>query len=308
MASEPNPVASFSFGCETVISKNRAPVVAGFSSRGPNPIVPELLKPDVVAPGVNILAAWSGDASVSGERVADGRTAAYNIISGTSMACPHVAGIAALIKKEHPSWTPAMVRSALMTTAWTLDNRGRRISDSGATAGRHDDVRAATPLVAGAGYVHPDLALDPGLVYDAGERDYIDFLCALNYTQEQMRVFVSDFVGCTRTLAGGPAGLNYPSFVVIFDNRTTIRTLMRTLTKVYEEAETYHVTVKAPKHVKVIVTPTTLEFKELKETKSYTVEFRNEARGYQKTEWGFGYISWENENHRVKSPVAFHWN
>jgi subtilisin family serine protease len=308
MASEPNPVASFSFGCETVISKNRAPVVAGFSSRGPNPIVPELLKPDVVAPGVNILAAWSGDASVSGERVADGRTAAYNIISGTSMACPHVAGIAALIKKEHPSWTPAMVRSALMTTAWTLDNRGRRISDSGATAGRHDDVRAATPLVAGAGYVHPDLALDPGLVYDAGERDYVDFLCALNYTQEQMRVFVPDFVGCTRTLAGGPAGLNYPSFVVIFDNRTTIRTLMRTLTKVYEEAETYHVTVKAPKHVKVIVTPTTLEFKELKETKSYTVEFRNEARGYQKTEWGFGYISWENENHRVKSPVAFHWN
>jgi subtilisin family serine protease len=308
MMSEPNPVASFSFGCETAISNSRAPVVAGFSSRGPNSIVPELLKPDLVAPGVNILAAWSGDASVSGDGVADGRTADYNIISGTSMACPHVAGVAALIKKKHPSWTPAMIRSALMTTAWTLDDRGRDILDNGATAGRDDDVRAATPLAAGAGYVHPNLALDPGLVYDAGERDYIDFLCALNYTLEQLRLFVPDFAGCTRTLAGGPAGLNYPSFVVVFDNRTAIRTLTRTLTKVSEEAETYSVTVKAPKHVKVIVTPRTLEFKEPKETKSYTVEFRNEARGRQKTEWGFGCISWENENHRVKSPVAFHWN
>ncbi|CAN6183953.1 unnamed protein product [Urochloa humidicola] len=307
MASEPNPVASFSFGCQTVISKNRAPVVAGFSSRGPNPIVPELLKPDVVAPGVNILAAWSGGASVSGDGH-DGRKVDYNIISGTSMACPHVAGIAALIKKKYPSWTPAMVRSALMTTAWTLDNRGRHILDNGATAGRHDDVVAATPLVAGAGYVHPDLALDPGLVYDAGESDYVDFLCALNYTVEQLHVFVPDFAGCTRTLAGGPAGLNYPSFVVVFDNSTTTRTLTRTLTKVSEVAETYNVIVKAPKHVKVIVTPTTLEFKEPNERKSYTVEFRNEARGNRKTEWGFGHISWENENHRVRSPVAFHWN
>ncbi|XP_034580222.1 subtilisin-like protease SBT1.8 [Setaria viridis] len=308
MASEPNPVASFSFGCETVISKNTAPVVAGFSSRGPNPIVPELLKPDVVAPGVNILAAWSGDASVSGDdRVADGRTADYNIISGTSMSCPHVAGVAALIKKEYPSWTPAMVRSALMTTAWTLDNRGRDIRDNGATAGRHDEVRAATPLVAGAGYVHPNLALDPGLVYDAGERDYVDFLCALNYTPEQLRVFVPDFVKCTRTLAGGPADLNYPSFVVVFDDRTAIRTLTRTLTKVFEEAETYNVTVMAPEHVKVIITPTTLEFKEPKETRSYTVEFVNEAGGNRKSGWDFGHISWENEKHRVRSPVAFQW-
>ncbi|PUZ72653.1 hypothetical protein GQ55_2G411600 [Panicum hallii var. hallii] len=306
MASEPNPVGSFSFGCETVISKNRAPVVAGFSSRGPNQIVPELLKPDVVAPGVSILAAWSGDASVSGDFV-DGRRTAYNIISGTSMACPHIAGIAALIKKKYPSWTPAMLRSALMTTAWTIDNRGRRIRDNGATADLNDGVRVATPLVAGAGYVHPDLALDPGLVYDAGKRDYVDFLCALNYTAEQLRLFVPDFVRCTRTLAGGPAGLNYPSFAVVFDNRTAIRTLTRTLTKVSEEAETYNVIVKTPKHVKVTVTPTTLVFKEPNERKSYSVEFRNEARGNRKTEWGFGHISWENENHRVRSPVACHW-
>jgi hypothetical protein len=307
MASEPKPVASFSFGCETVTSQNRAPVVVSFSSRGPTS-APELLKPDVIAPGVSILAAWSGAASLLGDssRFDDGRRTDYNIISGTSMACPHVAGIAALIRKEYPSWTPAMIRSALMTTAGTLDNRGRDIRDNGVTLGSSNDT-AATPLVAGAGHIRPRLALDPGLVYDAGERDYVDFLCAMNYSAGQIRPFVPDFVRCTRTLAGGPAGLNYPSFVVVFDNRTAIRTLTRTLTKVSEEAETYNVFVKAPKHVKVTVTPTTLVFKEPNERKSYTVDFRNEARGNRKTEWDFGHISWENENHRVRSPVACHW-
>ncbi|KAJ1291586.1 hypothetical protein BS78_02G326900 [Paspalum vaginatum] len=308
MASVSDPVASFSFGCETVTSKNRAPVVAGFSSRGPNRVAPELLKPDVVAPGVNILAAWSGDASLSGYTdVPDARRANYNIMSGTSMACPHVAGIAALIKKRYPSWTPAMIRSALMTTARVVDNRDRHILDNGATVGRHDIVRPATPLVAGAGYVQPDLALDPGLVYDAGARDYVDFLCALNYTAEQVRLFVPEFAKCRRTLAGGPAGLNYPSFVVVFDNRTDVRTLKRTLTKVSGEAETYSVSVKAPEHAKVIVTPTTLEFKEDMETKSYAVKFRNEAGGSWKAGWDFGHIIWENENHQVRSPVAFQW-
>ncbi|XP_062190368.1 subtilisin-like protease SBT1.8 [Phragmites australis] len=307
MASVPNPVASFSFGCETVTSKNRAPVLTSFSSRGPNLVAPELLKPDVIAPGVNILAAWPGDAPLSGDpRFDDGRRAPYNIISGTSMACPHVAGVAALIRKKYPSWTPAMIRSALMTTAGTLDNRGRDILDNGVTYGSVNTT-VATPLVVGAGHIHPQLALYPGLVYDAGERDYVDFLCAMNYTAKQLRLFVPDFVKCTRTLAGGPAGLNYPSFVVVFDNRTDVRTLTRTVTKVSEMAETYNVTVVAPEHVKVTVTPTTLEFKERKETKSYTVEFRNEAGGNQKAEWDFGHIIWENKDHRVRSPVAFQW-
>ncbi|OEL22743.1 hypothetical protein BAE44_0016236 [Dichanthelium oligosanthes] len=79
------------------------------------------------------------------------------------------------------------------------------------------------------------------------------------------------------------------------------------VSKVSKEAETYNITVKAPERVKLIVTPTTLEFKEPKERKSYRVEFRNEARGNRKTGWGSGHIHWQNENHRVRSPVAFHW-
>ena len=204
-----------------------------------------------------------------------------------------------------------MVRSALMTTAGMVDNRGGDILDNGkgVIVGGADNVRVATPLVAGAGHVQPDLALDPGLVYNSGERDYVDFLCALNYTAEQMRRFVPDFVNCTGTLAGGPAGLNYPSFIVVFDNRTDVRTLTRTLTKVSEEAETYNVTVVAPEHVKVTVTPTTLEFKENMETRSYSVEFRNEAGGNREAGgWDFGQISWVNGKHKVRSPVAFQWN
>ncbi|KAL6855998.1 hypothetical protein ACP4OV_018800 [Aristida adscensionis] len=307
MASTAKPVASFSFGCETLIGDDRAPIVSGFSSRGPNPIAPELLKPDVIAPGVNILAAWSGDAAMPPPDL-DGTKLGYYIVSGTSMACPHVAGVAALIKKKYGRWTPAMIRSALMTTAGSLDNHEREILDNGAFEGRRDDTVVATPLVAGAGQVRPELALDPGLVYDAGERDYIDFLCGLNYTEAMMRLFVPDFAGCTRTLAGGLAGLNYPSFVVVFDHGNDVRTLSRAVTKVSEKAETYNVTVSAPEGVKVTVTPATLEFTEQMETKTYTVEFRSEAGGKRTAEWDFGYITWKNKEHHVRSPVAFKWN
>ncbi|CAN6219337.1 unnamed protein product [Urochloa humidicola] len=302
IVSSRQPVASFNFACKTMIGENRAPMVATFSSRGPNPIVPELLKPDVVAPGQNILAAWTGVDSP-----ADARNSNYQVESGTSMACPHVAGVAALIKKKNPSWTPAMIRSALITTAGTLDNTDREILDNAVLHVQGSGATVATPFAAGAGHVRPQLAMDPGLVYDAGATDYVDFLCALNYTTEQLRLFAPDLATCTRALPGGAADLNYPSFVVVFDGRTGVRTLTRTVTKVSEEAETYSVVVKAPEHVKVIVMPRTLEFKDPKERKSYTVEFRNEAPGKRKTGWDFGQISWENYKHRVRSPVAFQW-
>jgi hypothetical protein len=128
------------------------------------------------------------------------------MLSGTSMACPQVAGAAALIKKVHSDWTPAMVRSALMTTAGPLDKNGRDIIGGGNALMEMD----ATPLAAGAGLVLPRLAMDPGLVYDAGTQDYVDFLCTLGYTAEQMRQFMLEMSGgCGgRTILGGVANLN----------------------------------------------------------------------------------------------------
>ncbi|URD93430.1 Subtilase family [Musa troglodytarum] len=82
-------------------SEVMAPRVAAFSSRGPSLLFPQLIKPDITAPGVSILAA-----------VRD----SYEFLSGTSMACPHVSGVAAVLKAVHPHWSPAAIKSALVTT------------------------------------------------------------------------------------------------------------------------------------------------------------------------------------------------
>ncbi|TKY47854.1 Subtilisin protease SBT3.5 [Spatholobus suberectus] len=107
---------------KTVIGKAPAPTIAYFSSRGPSSITPDILKPDISAPGVNILAAWPPETPPSLSS-SDGCSVNWNFQSGTSMACPHVAGVAALVKSAHPSWSPAAIRSALMTTGehilWT---------------------------------------------------------------------------------------------------------------------------------------------------------------------------------------------
>ncbi|XP_026430905.1 subtilisin-like protease SBT1.4 [Papaver somniferum] len=112
------PVASFVFRGTVIGSSPSYPKVASFSSRGPNHITPEILKPDVIAPGVDILAAWTGAADPSGLDV-DKRRVAFNIIYGTSMACPHVSGVAAMLRKAHPEWSPSAIKSAMLTT-WYL--------------------------------------------------------------------------------------------------------------------------------------------------------------------------------------------
>ncbi|KAJ6416800.1 hypothetical protein OIU84_002640 [Salix udensis] len=128
----------------TAIHYRPAPVMASFTSRGPNP--------DVTAPGVNILAAWSG-ATAPSKLYEDKRLVKYNIISGTSMACPHVAAAAALLRAIHPEWSSAAIRSAIMTTAWMKNNVGGPIADHSGNA--------ATPFQLGSGHFRPEMAADP---------------------------------------------------------------------------------------------------------------------------------------------------
>lgn len=73
------------------------------------------LQPDITAPGLNILAAWSG-ADAPSKMSIDPRRVKYNVLSGTSMSCPHIGGAAALLKAVHPTWSSAAIRSALMTS------------------------------------------------------------------------------------------------------------------------------------------------------------------------------------------------
>ncbi|KAK1586714.1 hypothetical protein Q3G72_005374 [Acer saccharum] len=96
-----------------------APIVTRFSSRGPNVIVPEILKPDISAPGLNILAAYSAIAPAF-DYSSDEGGVRYKMMSGTSMACPHVTGTAAYVKTFHPEWSPSAIKSAIMTTGKIL--------------------------------------------------------------------------------------------------------------------------------------------------------------------------------------------
>ncbi|KAF7833346.1 subtilisin-like protease SBT4.3 [Senna tora] len=97
-----------------------APTVAKFSSRGPSLKIPEILKPDITAPGIDILAAYSPVGSVSGFDE-DKRSVGYNILIGTSMSCPHVTGVAAYLMSLHPDWSPAAIKSAILTTAKPME-------------------------------------------------------------------------------------------------------------------------------------------------------------------------------------------
>lgn len=139
-------------------------VLAAFSSRGPQTAVPDIAKPDVEAPGVNVLAGASPDPAQSTELPAG---QLYQSISGTSMAAPHVAGAGALLKQAHPGWDPAMIKSALMTTA-------------------HPDVKAedgtslATPFQAGSGEIDPTSAAAASLVLDAGTNDYVRYIDSID--------------------------------------------------------------------------------------------------------------------------------
>ncbi|GAA0138592.1 serine protease [Lithospermum erythrorhizon] len=301
-----NPIASFKRSRLTVVGENRAPVVLPFSARGPNIIVPEILKPDVIAPGLDILAAWPSN--IPPTRLSDDpRRALFNTDSGTSMSCPHVAGLAALLRSMHPDWSPAAIRSALMTTATTVDDQYRSLA-------QYEDMSPAIPFSVGAGHVHPQLAADPGLVYDAGVSDYINFLCSLNYTEKQMRVFTSGSNNCSGANFKSPGDLNYPSFSVVF-NSTKVQEFRRTLTHVGTQLpEVYKLKVDNPNAGKLNVTvmPEKLLFDESSKTQDYTVKFQSNVEVNTVTSMAenaaFGSISWESDLHVVRSPFAIMWN
>eukprot|EP01018_Ginkgo_biloba_P027903 Gb_31301 [translate_table: standard] len=294
-----NPTATIAFH-GTLLGVKPAPVVASFSARGPNPETPEILKPDIIAPGVNILAAWTDAVGPTG-LASDRRRAEFNIISGTSMACPHVSGIAALLKGAHPDWSPAAIRSALMTTAYIQDNKLQVMIDEGTG-------NASTPFAFGAGHVDPMKAMDPGLIYDLGVEDYVKFLCSLNYTQKSIRVITHTPVTCPAR-KGLPGSLNYPSFSAVFDQTRSSKLsafFIRTVTNVGPPVSTYRVNVVAPKGVEVTVKPRKLSFTQKNEKVSYIVTVSAQAvkllPGNADTVSGL--LAWTDGKHVVQSPIV----
>ncbi|KAK8520370.1 hypothetical protein V6N12_004312 [Hibiscus sabdariffa] len=295
--SDPNPTAALVFG-GTVLDVKPSPVVAAFSSRGPNMVTPQILKPDVIGPGVNILAGWSEAIGPTG-LAKDTRKTQFNIMSGTSMSCPHISGLAALIKAAHPEWSPSAIKSALMTTAYTQDNTNSSLRDA-------SDGSLSNPWAHGAGHVDPQRALSPGLVYDISTEEYITFLCSLGYTIDHVMTIVKrPNITCSRNFKD-PGELNYPSFSVLFGDKRVVR-YTRELTNVGPAMSVYSVTVKGPSTVGISVRPKTLTFRTVGEKKRYTVTFVAKRGTSPMAKPEFGSIVWGNARSQVKSPVSFSW-
>lgn len=281
----------------TQLGTKPAPRVTSYSSRGPSQSCPFVMKPDIMAPGALVLAAWPQKSPVtvvdSGQLFNN-----FNIISGTSMSCPHAAGVAALLRGVHPDWSPATIRSAMMTTADILDNTNHPITDIGSDDG------AANPLAMGAGHLNPNKALDPGLVYDAGIEDYVNLLCALNYNSSQIQTVTrSSSHNCSKP----SLDLNYPSFIAYFgasDNGSTTQEFTRTVTNVGEEMSVYVAKFAPLDGFKVSVTPDTLSFRQKYEKKSYKLTI--EGPPVQKNSVVFGYLIWKDTEgkHVVRSPIV----
>ncbi|WCJ36554.1 Subtilisin-like protease SBT1.3 [Euphorbia peplus] len=292
-----NATATMSF-LGTKLGIKPSPVVAAFSSRGPNFLSLEILKPDFVAPGVNILAAWTGETGPS-SLPTDHRRVKFNILSGTSMSCPHVSGVAALLKARHPEWSPAAVKSALMTTAYVHDNSKNPIEDASTdTSSNSYDY--------GAGHINPLKAIDPGLVYDIQAQDYFEFLCTQRLSPMQIKVF-GKFANrsCHKRLAN-PGDLNYPAISAVFpdDLSVSVLTLHRTVTNVGPAVSKYHVVVSRFKGVNVKVEPETLNFTAKNQKLSYKITFTTKSR---QTMPEFGGLVWKDGAHKVRSPITITW-
>ncbi|CAN0922445.1 Subtilisin-like protease SBT3 [Linum grandiflorum] len=294
-----NPVASMKFQQTFVGKEVVAPMAVPFTSRGPSPNCPAVLKPDVMAPGSDVLASWIPNdfTAVVGQNILLSSNE-FNMISGTSMSCPHASGVAALLKGAHPEWSHAAIRSAMMTTATSLDNTRKPIKDMG------KNLTDASPLAIGAGHIMPNNALDPGLIYDATPQDYVSLLCSMNFTKNQILTITrSTTYNCTNP----SLDLNYPSFIAFYNQnvtKVTTQTYQRVVTNVGGGAATYKVKVTAPKGSKVAVWPQTLVFGNKYEQQQYSIKITYPSN--HDGEVSYGSIVWMDESgsHTVRSPIV----
>ncbi|KAL4627997.1 hypothetical protein ACB092_05G206000, partial [Castanea dentata] len=272
------------------INRRPAPFMASFSSVGPSQVTTEILKPDVTAPGVHIIAAYTGEASPTEENF-DKRRIPFITMSGTSMSCPHVSGVVGLLKKLHPDWSPSAIKSALMTTARRRDNTESPILDG--------SFNKATPFSYGAGHIRPNRAMDPGLVYDLTVNDYLDFLCASGYNQTLLELFTEAPYKCSKSAS--LLDFNYPSITVTNLSRSV--NVTRKFKNVGSPG-TYVARVREPTGISVHVEPKILKFESIGEERSFKLTVSKKTAGMRTEDYVFGGIVWSDGNHYVRSPIV----
>jgi hypothetical protein len=256
--------------------KDTGNVMGSFSARGPGPS-PDILKPDVTAPGINILAGFTPDAA----NAAPGENFAY--LTGTSMSTPHVAGVGALLLQAHPDWSPSAIKSALMTTAHQ-DLTGS------------DGATTALPFDYGAGHIVPNDSVDPGLVYDVTADEYDAFACGIaspGVTEERC----NELSALGHSFAG--ADLNQPSLAI--ERLANERTVSRRVTNVSDESATYVANVVAPVGIGVTVVPASITVGP-GQTATFDLTFSFESGPLDL--WRFGSLTWDDGTHSVYSTIA----
>lgn len=253
-----------------------APGVASFSSRGPALSGDgDLLKPDIMAPGVDVLAAVAPPGN-------HGRD--FDLLSGTSMSSPHIAGLAALVRHKHPKWSPMAVKSALMTTAAQRDNKGQPL--------RNDTGTAASPLDYGSGHVAPNAAAGPGLVYDSGFAEWLGYVCGVGELP-------ANHPACEAYGVVDPSDLNQPNIAV--GDLAGTQTVTRTVTNVTDRTSSYAAKAAAPAGVEVKVSPQVLKLK-AGESATYQVKLTRTSAALDK--YAFGSLTWDDGSHAVRSQIA----
>ncbi|KAM7525955.1 hypothetical protein LguiA_015857 [Lonicera macranthoides] len=275
----------------TLVGKTVPIKVAAFSSRGPissSDISPAILKPDLVAPGVTIISAVPSVAYPPADN-------GYSILSGTSVSAAHVAGIMAMLKAIHPDWSPAALKSALMTTARS-DENGFQLRAEGAP------LKPANPFDMGSGLVNPNQALDPGLVYDMLESDYLDYLCAMGFRRAAIDRFLvsGEKKTCHPKKRPNILNVNLPSIIVpVLANSTT---LTRAVTNVGPVESMYKAKLTNPTGTIISVNPNVLVFNA--RTKKLSFEVTISVTKPATMDYTFGNLVWTDGSHEVKTPIV----
>jgi uncharacterized repeat protein (TIGR01451 family) len=242
-------------GAQPQVNPAFGDIMAAFSSRGPDATLPSVLKPDITAPGVDIMAAIHTGGN-------------YGVLSGASMAAPHNAGAATLLRQLHPNWTPAEVRSALMLTSRT-------------TVLEEDGVTPADPFAMGAGRVDVELAAEAGFVLD----------------ESAIAFYMAD-----PALGGNPRMLNLASLA---DPQCVgVCTWTRTLKSVSAATEEYTVNVNAPAGVVLTVQPNAFT---LPAGGTQVITVTADVTAAALDEWLFGQVNVDAVNPNVADghlPVA----
>ncbi|KAL9175400.1 hypothetical protein ABFS82_02G109600 [Erythranthe guttata] len=277
-----------------------APVVASFSSRGPGGLTENILKPDIMAPGVAILAAFGQGIKLNNYDAPGNKSSAFSIRSGTSMACPHVSGAVAFVKSVHPNWSSSVIKSALMTTASITNNMRKNLTNTSDTS--------ASPHEVGSGEIRPVKALDPGLAFETTTEGHLHFLCHNGYKQKAIRSISKDKnFTCPKVSSEELiSSVNYPTISIArLSRREGPRKVKRVATNVGLSPNVTYVvsSVNAPPGLLVKVAPRTIVFTEsVGTTASFKVFFdgKEASKGYN-----FGDVVWfDGGSHVVRLVFA----